>query len=63
MFGTTIWEVRENATLYDVQRIQMWSSAKTKGEKINYQKEKAKNTARNNSKNAVRRPVRSRRRR
>ena len=32
--GTTPWDVRENATLWDVLRLQLWFNAKSAGEKV-----------------------------
>ncbi len=63
-FGTTAWDVRENATLYDVQRIEVWQNAKAQAEKIATQRAKARESARSNARGSARgrRPARVRRR-
>ncbi len=63
-FGTTAWDVRENATLYDVQRIGMWLKAKGQGEKVQAQRARTRDSARSgaSSQTRGRRPSRGRRR-
>ena len=50
--GTTPWDVRENATLWDVARLREWVNAKNAGQKVQAQRDKAKmdaNSARSRS--------------
>jgi hypothetical protein len=39
--GTTPWDVRENATLWDVIRLKDWVTAKNAGQKVQGQRQRA----------------------
>lgn len=45
--GTTPWDVRENATLWDVVRLREWVNAKNAGQKVQAQRDRAKSQASN----------------
>tara|TARA_B100000029_G_scaffold20789_3_gene21036 strand:- start:3392 stop:3589 length:198 start_codon:yes stop_codon:yes gene_type:complete len=40
--GTSAWDVRENATAWDVLRYREWASAKSAGEKVASQRARAR---------------------
>ena len=39
--GTTPWDVRENATLWDVMRLRLWTIGKNAGVKVQQQRQRA----------------------
>tara|TARA_Y100000401_G_scaffold112001_1_gene110892 strand:+ start:150 stop:347 length:198 start_codon:yes stop_codon:yes gene_type:complete len=39
--GTTPWDVRENATLWDVMRLKLWTAGKNAGVKVQQQRQRA----------------------
>ena len=45
--GTTPWDVRENATLWDVVRLREWVNAKNAGQKVQAQRDRAKSQSSN----------------
>ena len=45
--GTTPWDVRENATLWDVVRLREWVNAKNAGQKVQAQRDRAKSQVSN----------------
>ena len=44
--GTTPWDVRHNATMLDLIRLNLWYNAKDAGAKVQAQRERAKMSAR-----------------
>tara|TARA_R110002020_G_scaffold2882_6_gene13357 strand:- start:129 stop:374 length:246 start_codon:yes stop_codon:yes gene_type:complete len=47
--GTTPWDVRENATLWDVLRLRLWFNAKSAGDKVANQKMRNQQQSKNRS--------------
>ena len=39
--GTTAWDVRRNATYWDVLRYRLWTNAKNAGSKVSAQRQRA----------------------
>ena len=59
--GTTPWDVRENATLWDVLRLRLWFNAKSAGDKVASQKMRNQRQSKSRSISRPSRPTRRRR--